>query len=566
MAKTSARTRYTPRKADLKPPVINTSAKSRKKSGFTIYIDDDDTPPPETGLGTPSKNAKPVASSSDYGGSSDNEELIAVAEQAVLMRSWVDCGIQMAIKEMEAEKLGEEIANSEALRAKIPMPQTYQHSAPYATPSQSQSSYAQYYNGAPCAVFSTPPYSQGYYTPQHGMAYAPQFQQTTCQCLPQSYYATPPTSRPPFLQMPAPFSPSAPPQSSPTLQPHNMTAFHNGSIPQSAGFAPNDRQPFTPASSNIQPPNSASKSQAAEQPFVLPPGHYLSWHELEHHYGPAPQIFHNDDAYKSARLDWIKTIKIDDPPFNHPWVAEDKRQEVEDIWAGLPATKRHHVEMFALAYRYRAMVQAPFRDVAAYALPLPFMALEAQYFNLPERKLASYADTMRKRSAWLTDLGLVEPIYHALCSTQEQETALETAYTKLSVVKRRAIEAKAKYLKVMLNPPKPTFREFEELYSIHKKQDFARQSEHKTKRGEWIRAIGLDDPPFSWYPYTTTELGIAQCERTEVAWNALGLARRRELETKAAEYKGAQIWAYHGVRSKTASDSHLVMARGGHNG
>ena len=198
--------------------------------------------------------------------------------------------------------------------------------------------------------------------------------------------------------------------------------------------------------------------------------------------------------------------------------------------------------MFALAYRYRATVQAPFREVAAYALPLSFMALEAQYFNLPERKLASYADTMRKRSVWLTDLGLVEPIYHALCSTQDQETALEATYNKLSVVKRRSIEAKAKYLKVMLNSPKPTFKEFEEQYSIHKKQSFVRKNDHKAKRGEWLRAIGLDIEPFCWYPYTTTELGISQYEKTEVAWNDLGLARRRELEAKAAAFKGSQTW------------------------
>lgn len=319
-----------------------------------------------------------------------------------------------------------------------------------------------------------------------------------------------------------------------------MTAFHNGSIPTSSGFVPSNRQPLTPTSSNIQKTNAIPRGKEAEQPFVLPPDQYLSWHELERHYGPTRQHFYSDDAYRSARLDWAKTIKMDEPPFNHPWVAEYKKQEVEDTWAGLPATKRNHVEMFALAYRYRAMVQAPFREVAAYALPLSFMALEAQYFNLPERKLASYADTMRKRSVWLTDLGLVEPIYHALCSTQDQETALEATYNKLSVVKRRSIEAKAKYLKVMLNSPKPTFKEFEEQYSIHKKQDFVGKNDHKAKRGEWLRAIGLDIEPFCWYPYTTTELGISQYEKTEVAWNDLGLARRRELEAKAAEFKGSQ--------------------------
>lgn len=105
MARTSARARKTPGKAVVKPSTIGGSSNTRKKV-FTIYIDDDDTPPPEAGLGTASKVAKPLASSSDYGGSSDNEDLVAAAGQVELMRSWVDCGIEIAIKEIQDEKLG----------------------------------------------------------------------------------------------------------------------------------------------------------------------------------------------------------------------------------------------------------------------------------------------------------------------------------------------------------------------------------------------------------------------------------------------------------------------------
>ena len=82
------------------------SSTQKTKSGFTIYIDDDDTPPPETGLGKPSEGTKALGSSSDYGGSSDNEDKVAAAAQMELMRSWVDCGIQMAIKEAESEAGG----------------------------------------------------------------------------------------------------------------------------------------------------------------------------------------------------------------------------------------------------------------------------------------------------------------------------------------------------------------------------------------------------------------------------------------------------------------------------
>lgn len=326
-----------------------------------------------------------------------------------------------------------------------------------------------------------------------------------------------------------------------------MTGFQNISIPQAS--APNDPRTLAPASSNIQKPspaakNVAAKNGAADQPFVLPPGHYLSWHELEHHYGPSRQSFRNIDVYKSARLDFVKTINMDDPPFNHPWNSDYKRQDVEDTWAGLPATKRNQVEMSALAYKYQVIVQAPSREVPAYALPLAFTDLEAQYFNVAERRLASYADTMQKRSAWLRDLGLFEPAYHALCSTEKQKMALDLTYKNLTVVKRRSIEAKARYLKVMLNPPNPTFGKFEEQYSVHKREDFARQSDHKSNRRHWLRAIGLDVEPFCWYPQTATELGIAQFEKAEVAWHDFGLARCQELEAKATEYRDAQTWGF----------------------
>ncbi|KAK0100258.1 hypothetical protein ONS96_007541 [Cadophora gregata f. sp. sojae] len=566
MARTSARKKFTPRKAGETAPAVTTSAKLRKKSGFTIYIDDDDTAPPETGLGSSSKKDKPLASSSDYGGSSDNEDLVAAAAQVELMRSWVDCGIQMATKEMEAERLGGRGLRSKpryerkfsspnaAINPTSPNPDHPDISTQYGlcnpfTKPNIAFSILQRCATVPVNGHSTNIPSRFHPTLLTDIPYAttqnsicPSIHLTPHNSLPPTYYATPPTSQPPFLQNPAFCSSSAPPQSSPTPQPYAGAAFHTDSISQSSGFAPPNRQPLNPASTNIQTPTSDPKSRLRERPFVLPPGQYLSWHELEQYCGPARQNFPHDDAYKSARLDWVQKIKINEPPFNHPWIAEYKKQEVEDTWAGIPATKRNHIEMLALASKYRTMVQAPCREVPAYALPLSFMALEAQYFSIPERKLASDVDTIRKRSTWLTDLGLFAPIYYLLCSNHEQELFLENTYNKLSVVKRRAIEAKAKYLNVMLNPPKPLFKEFEEQYSIHKEEDFGRKPEHKTKRGDWLRAIGLDFEPFCWYPYTTTEFGVAQSERTEVAWNDLGLAKRRELESKAAEYKSSQTW------------------------
>ena len=202
---------------------------------------------------------------------------------------------------------------------KTPKSELYQYQAWFGTPPQSQNSTAQHYEIVPQhqpmgtqqlnPAAYMPPQQEGFYTPQHRLSYAPQIHQAQNQSLPQGYYATPPASQPPFLRSPAQFSSSAPLQSSPTPRP--MTAFHNGSIPTSSGSVPSNRQPLTPASSNIQKTNAIPRGKEVEQPFVLPPDQYLSWHELERHYGPARQHFHSDDAYKSARLDWVKTIKMD---------------------------------------------------------------------------------------------------------------------------------------------------------------------------------------------------------------------------------------------------------------
>ncbi|KAF8846519.1 hypothetical protein BDZ45DRAFT_756016 [Acephala macrosclerotiorum] len=95
-------------------------------------------------------------------------------------------------------------------------------------------------------------------------------------------------------------------------------------------------------------------------------------------------------------------------------------------------------------------------------LPLPFTVLESSYFNVPERKLTGYQDIMKKRTTWLEDLNLYDPMYHNLCSSPAQEQAVEDLYTSShNVIERRAIQAKAAYLRVMLNPPCLRWVEFE---------------------------------------------------------------------------------------------------------
>ncbi|KAL2072751.1 hypothetical protein VTL71DRAFT_12094 [Oculimacula yallundae] len=649
------------------PPSSSQPSTQKTKSGYTIYISDDDTPPPERQPGADNLKGKGkevihIASSSDYGGSSDNEaliaasqevgvthssqvhvqgpkesvargsstsyggssdneeliaasqevelmhssqkqvqthgrkavvargsstsyggssdngDLVAAAEQIELMRSWVDAGIQMAIEEARIEAEGGDLgfgrekdgfAGSPAMSLvaekglmQTPVSQTFGQNAPYATPSRIQNGPIPYCNpGIPqyqdqpafpgqqyTPGASVSPQIHGYYTPQHAAAHASPFPpQNMQQYPPQGYYATPPTTEPPFLQYGGSFNSLAPPQSSPTPGSYSMTAFHSGRIPQSSGFVSSTqqspvRQSFTPASNNIQNREPATNTKSAEQPYVLPADQYLSWHELEHHYGPSRASYTSPELHASARLVWIQTIKMNIPPFDRPWVAEYKKQEAEDTWAGLSTSKRQQVEMTALQYKYKANIPAPRREVPLDALPLSFMFLESQYFNIPERKLGNHSDTTRKRTTWLAELGLTDPVYHGPCTTIEQQISLGKAYNKLPVVKRRAIEAKAKFSNIKLNPPKPMFKAFEAQYSIYKRDDCPNKADHKAKRDTWLRAIGLYQEPFLLYPYTTTEFGVTQEENTEVAWSELGSERRAELIGKAEQHLKTRTW------------------------
>ncbi|XMA14288.1 hypothetical protein WAI453_007079 [Rhynchosporium graminicola] len=381
--------------------------------------------------------------------------------------------------------------------------------------------------------------SPGYYTPQHATYSSQSTNQNIQSHQPQGYYTTPPASHPPFLQSQA-FSSSAPPQSSPTPGPYGMSAFHSGKISQSSGFISTTPQPLAPASSNIPTPTKRIKAQVTGQPFILPPNQYLSWHELEQYYGPPRADHPTDTSHAVVRLAWLKTLKMNVPPFDRVWVAGYKKQEVEDTWAGLPASKRQIVEISALVYKYKTKVSVPCREVPVDVLPLSFKSLLDQYFFVPERNLSGFADTVHKKALWVTALGLMDCVYRGH-SAKDQEVAM-LYYSKLPVVRRRAIEFKAKYLKVQHNPPYPTFKVFEARHCVHKKEDSTSKAVHESQRKTWLQEIGLYEEPFIWYPDTQSELGIAQQEETEVAWDDLGAKKRADIERRAATCQETCSW------------------------
>ncbi|KUJ22802.1 uncharacterized protein LY89DRAFT_310956 [Mollisia scopiformis] len=189
---------------------------------------------------------------------------------------------------------------------------------------------------------------------------------------------------------------------------------------------------------------------------------YLSFYDLENIYCP------NKKDY-SARLAWLKEIGLDAPLFHYRYTTLYQRQEVEDAWAQIPPHLRKYVERQAVMFKYKTTIKLdsiPLRHVPPEVLPLPISVLAMQFFNALGCNLNDVRNTMNKRRAWLKDLNLHGPLYSSLCVYLPETKAVDQLHcNSYSVIERRAIQAKAAYLRVMLNPPKPSWVDFESKYS-----------------------------------------------------------------------------------------------------
>ncbi|CZR51153.1 uncharacterized protein PAC_01028 [Phialocephala subalpina] len=450
----------------------------------------------------------PRAKDNNHGGRSD-EELALEMQQMELMQRWVDEGIQMAIEEMSSgvtrlqEKLPETV--------KIPIlrdpPQTSKILPP--GPSAATRHYNSPYNlqsaqapanplHAPHAISTNScPSQQGYATP----VYPPQY---------QGY------GHPRAAGVPPQYQPSSQPYAAPPSYPsqYNHAPFGAGILPRPA---------LGIKSTNVV--------RIVEQggPQILSPERYLSFYDLENIYCPNKEV-------DSTRRAWVLQLDLNLAPFMTRYTAAYKRQEVEDTWAHLPVVKRRLVELTAVTLKYRTKVDLssiPFRLVPKTFLPLTFAALEWQYFNVPERRLTDYQDIMIKRRAWLKDLNLEDPTYHTLCSSPAQEQAVETLYTNShSVAERRAIEVKAAYLRVMLNPPRYKWAEFENKYFLFSKIKSEKTTDFDFRRRGWLNSLGLDLDPYNICPSDSPSGKILK-ERLEVYWNDFGPATRDRIEQTA---------------------------------
>lgn len=100
-------------------------------------------------------------------------------------------------------------------------------------------------------------------------------------------------------------------------------------------------------------------------------------------------------------------------------------------------------------------------------------------------------------------------------------TVAEADYCKLPISRRQAIEAKAKYLKLMADPPNPTWEAFT--------KKFAEPTNTLIERNKWLHSLGLDYYPFNAEADTLDIEEVAK----EAAWGGQGVGRRRVLETMA---------------------------------
>ena len=158
----------------------------------------------------------------------------------------------------------------------------------------------------------------------------------------------------------------------------------------------------------------------------------------------------------------------------------------------------------------------------------------------------SNLDTRRK--AWLAATGFSEAQHRALPRTPQQTYELNQLYQTLPVMRRRAIEADTKFLKLLLNPPIPSWVDLEAQTEIYPASCFTSHFEYKTKRKEWLQSLSLDFRPFSYVNTQTKYNEVAEIAKT--AWSGMVEERRAAILSHA----NAERWY---------ASLHELVVRGG---
>ena len=223
--------------------------------------------------------------------------------------------------------------------------------------------------------------------------------------------------------------------------------------------------------------------------------------------------------------------------------------EMEERWALETPERRQQIERKAIMLKHHVdLEEIPLRAAPAHLigpLPLTFAQLESLYFNIPERSFVDFVDLANKRTQWLAALNLNDSLYHEMCITPEQSVVVESIYSNKPIFERRAVEAKAKYLRVMLNPPVPSWQALEGAYEINPRTGFTLHKMYTEKRAEWLKLLGIYMKPFWSAKLSESE---DEKEAKEVAWSEIEESKRQDVEQKARKLKSEsnpilQSWA-----------------------
>ncbi|KAI9646290.1 hypothetical protein NHQ30_005731 [Ciborinia camelliae] len=356
-----------------------------------------------------------------------------------------------------------------------------------------------------------------------------------------SYTLANPTPRPPLATLSN--NEMSPPSSTKIHTPDNTKDTIKSKMNTSNGAFNSSLAGFGPSRATPRPSTAASssstnvKTEHTKQSDVP----YLSYYEMEQMYSTSSQNPQNEKE-KLARRKWLAELGIDVMPFNLVLIDQLQIDKVEIHWALKSPETRREIEQKAIRLKqpYHHIHKVPLR-LAPFAMrtpvpikligpvPLPFSRLEQTYFNIPERRILAYHDLVPKRLSWLKELGLDDPRYLPLAQTPLEQQALDNLHDKIPRVERRAIEAKAKYINAMLNPPNPSWETLEKTYEIYPATAFTVYAAYINKRRQWLHQLSLDVAPFC---YKTLELPEGSMQGMEVAWSTMyDVERNKILET-----------------------------------
>ncbi|KAF4627571.1 hypothetical protein G7Y89_g10583 [Cudoniella acicularis] len=311
-------------------------------------------------------------------------------------------------------------------------------------------------------------------------------------------------------------------------------------LTQSRALVEEPRKVLDDLSSNVrapepQVPQDGQKLVAASPLVIIPAGYFLTFYELTEKYS----TWRQETRYGGKSFDlWLDRIGMCQYPFigSCGQNSQSERDAVENTWADEPAEKRRVVERLAIYTKYSTFISLhsiPLREHPSRlneVPPMPFYYIERQYFSF--RPFDGFSDLIAQRDKWLYDVGFSEARPYPLPQSIEQTTYLDSLYGMKYVLERKEIESRARYLKMLVTLPNPSWTEFEKQYEIYPANCFTTFASWSNNRIGWLKQLGLDCWPFNFTNITETFNILA-----DVAWSEKPPEERATIVAKAKDLR-----------------------------